>query len=181
MKVYRRKSSKNWYLRQGDTLISLKTSRKGHALQLLEEYQAKKLGIYRVPHKKISDFFEPYIVHCKKYNKVSTIDDKQRTLEFFKEQAGDPWLRQVNTKTIVDYLDSRVAQRSKTQISTERFNSERQILNNFFNYLIKEKVFKENPVTGIEKRRSSRIKSRNPSHERMRPFLMHGFAAKGKT
>jgi hypothetical protein len=102
MKLYRRKGSKNWYLRQGDTLISLKTARKGHALQLLEEYQAKKLGIYRVPHKKVSDFFEPYVAHCKKYNKASTIDDKQRTLGFFKNQAGDPWLRQVNTKTIVD-------------------------------------------------------------------------------
>ena len=47
---------------------------------------------------------------------------------------------------------------SKAPISTERFNSERQILNNFFNYLIKEKVFKENPVTGIEKKKIVRNK-----------------------
>jgi integrase len=158
MKLYRRKGSKNWYLRQGNTLISLKTSRKGHALQLLEEYQAKKLGICRVPHKRVSYFFEPYLTHCKKYNKASTIDDKQRTLGFFKEQTGDPWLKRVDKKTIVDYLDSRVGQRSKVQISTERFNSERQILSNFFNYLINEKTFKENPVTGIEKKKIVRNK-----------------------
>ena len=59
MKIYKRKGSPNWYLRQGDTLISLKTTRKAHALQLLEEYQAKRLGIYRVPHKKASAFFDP--------------------------------------------------------------------------------------------------------------------------
>src|SRR6266545_4817906 len=127
MKLYKRKGSKNWYLRQGETLISLKTTRKAHALQLLEEYQAKRLGIYRVPHKRASAFFEPYLEHCKKYNKASTIDDKERTLGYFKEQAGDPWLRQINRKTISNYLDSRIGHRSKAQISTERFNSERQI------------------------------------------------------
>jgi integrase len=47
---------------------------------------------------------------------------------------------------------------SKTEISTERFNSERQILNNFFNYLIKEKVFKENPASGIQKKKIVRNK-----------------------
>jgi site-specific recombinase XerD len=147
-------------LRQGDTLISLKTTRKQYASQLLEEYQAKRLGIYRVPHKRVSDFFEPYLTHCKKYNKASTIDDKKRTLGYFQEHAGDPWLRQINKKTITNYLDSRIGSRSKSPISTERFNSERQILNNFFNYLIKEKVFRENPATDIEKKKI--VKSKKP-------------------
>ena len=158
MKIYKRKGSPNWYLRQGDTLISLKTTRKAHALQLLEEYLAKRLGIYRVPHKKVSSFFEPYLTHCRKYNKASTIEDKERTLGYLKEQAEDPWLREINTKTIQGYLDSRVSHWSKAEISTERFNSERQILNNFFNYLIKEKVFKENPATGIQKKKIVRNK-----------------------
>ena len=158
MKIYKRKGSPNWYLRQGDTLISLKTTRKALALQLLEEYLAKRLGIYRVPHKKASAFFDAYIAHCRKYNKASTIEDKERTLGYFKEQAGDPWLREINAKTIQGYLDSRVSHLSKAEISTERFNSERQILNNFFNYLIKEKVFKENPVSGIQKKKIVRNK-----------------------
>lgn len=160
MKIYKRKGSPFWYLRQGDSLISLKTTRKAHALQLLEEYQAKRLGIYRVPHKKVSDFFEPYLDHCKKYNKASTIDDKERTLGYFKDQAGNPWLREINTKTIQRYLDSRVGHWSGAEISTERFNSERQILNNFFNYLIKDKVFKENPATSIEKKKI--VKNKKP-------------------
>lgn len=158
MKLYKRKSSPFYYLREGETLISLKTTRKGIALQLLEEYQSKRLGVYRVTHKKVSAFFEPYLAHCEKYNKAATIDDKKRTLDYFKVQAGDPWLRQVNAKTIQGYLDSRKGYLSKKEISTERFNSERQILNNFFNYLIKEKVVKENPATAIEKKKIVRNK-----------------------
>ena len=127
-------------------------------MQLLEEDLAKRLGIYRVPHKKASAFFEPYLAHCRKDNKASTIEDKERPLGYFKEQAGDPWLREVSAKMIQGYLDSRVGHRSKAEISTERFNGERQILNNFFNYLIKEKVFKENPVTGIQKKKIVRNK-----------------------
>src|SRR5437667_5843491 len=119
MKIYKRKDRRSWYLRAGQTLISLKTSRKGHALQLLEEYQAKRLGIYRVVHKRASDFFQPYLTHCKKYNKGTTIEDKERTLGFFKKQAADPWIRQISKKMVVDYLDSRIASRSKAPISAE--------------------------------------------------------------
>ena len=160
MKLYKRKGSKNWYLRQGDRLISLKTTRKGYAEQLLEEYQVKSLGIFRVPHKKVSTFFDPYLARCKTYNKASTIEDKKRTLGYFKDQTADPWLRQVNKKMIEGYLDSRLGTRSKAPISEERFNSERQILGNFFNYLIKEKIFKDNPVGGIEKKKI--VKSKKP-------------------
>lgn len=158
MKLYKRKGSPYYYVRQGETLISLKTTRKAYALQLLEEYQAKRLGIYRVVHKRASDFFEPYLAHCRKYNKGTTIEDKERTLNFFKEQAGDPWLRQINKKLVVDYLDSRIASRSGEPISAERFNTERQVLNNFFNYLIGEKVLKENPAKEIEKKKIVRNK-----------------------
>ena len=57
------------------------------ALQLLEEYQAKRLGVYRVPHAKASAFFEPDLDHCPKYNKAATIDDKKRTLGYLKDFA----------------------------------------------------------------------------------------------
>jgi integrase len=128
---------------------------------------AKRLGIFRLVHKRASEFFEPYLAHCKKYNKATTIEDKERTLGFFKEQAGDPWLRQINQKMVEKYLDSRIGKRSKAPISAERFNSERQILNNFFNYLIAEKVLKENPAKaktkqsqeGIEKKKIVRNKT----------------------
>jgi len=146
MKLYKRKGSPFYYLRQGDTLISLKTTRRAYALQLLEEYQAKRLGIYHVPHKKASAFFDAYLEHCRKYNKESTVEDKARTLNFFKEQAGDPWLRQINKALVVDYLDARIGKLSNAPLSPERYNTERKYLNNFFNYLIAEKVLKENPA-----------------------------------
>jgi site-specific recombinase XerD len=159
MKLYKRKGSPFYYIRSGDQRITLKTKRKGYALQLLEEYQAKRLGIFRLVHKRVSQFFEPYLAHCRKYNKATTIEDKERTLEFFKEQAGDPWIRQINKKMVADYLDSRLGHRSKKPISAERFNTERQVLNNFFNYLMGEKTLKENPAKEIEKKKIVRNKS----------------------
>ena len=59
--------------------------RKAYAQQLLEEYQAKSLGIYRVPNRRVSAFVEPYLDYCVKHNKATTIDDKKRTLENFKK------------------------------------------------------------------------------------------------
>jgi integrase len=179
MKLYKRRGSPFWYLRQGETLISLKTTRKAAALQLLEDYQAKRLGIFRLVHKRVSQFFEPYLEHCKKYNKETTIDDKERTLEYFKDQAGDPWVRQLNKKMVVDYLDSRISTRSKKPISAERFNSERQVLSNFFNYLMAEKVLKENPAKaktktsseGIEKKKIVRNKSPKSLSRRLEKTL----------
>ena len=107
MKLTKRKGSKNWYLRQGDTLISLKTTRKQYALQLLEEYQAKRLGIYRVARKRVQEFVEPYLAYSQKHNKATTVDDKERTLSYFIDQAGSPWLQQVGRAKIEGYLDSR--------------------------------------------------------------------------
>jgi hypothetical protein len=77
------------------------------------------------------EFIEPYVVHCRKYNKGTTIDDKKRTLNLFKEQGGNPWLSQIGKKTVERFLDSRVGKRSKAAISPDRYNSERQILGNF--------------------------------------------------
>ena len=88
MKLYKRKGSPYWHLRQGSQRISLHTTRKAYALELLEEYQAKRLGLYRVVHKRASDFFEPYLAHYRKYNKDTTIEDKKRTLIFSKNRPG---------------------------------------------------------------------------------------------
>jgi site-specific recombinase XerD len=88
------------------------------------------------------------------------MDDKKRTLNGFKEQAENPWLRQINKKTVESFLDSRIDKRSKQEISSDRYNSERQILNNFFSYLISERVFKENPCKGIQKKKIVKNKAK---------------------
>ena len=106
MKLYKRKDRKNLYVRHKGKLISLGTPKKGWADQLLEEFQAKRLGIYRVPRKRLDTFIEPYLTHCEKFNKETTIDDKKRTLNAFKEQTGNPWLGQINKKTVESFLDS---------------------------------------------------------------------------
>src|SRR5215510_10008338 len=106
MKLYKRKDRNNLYIRHKGKLISLGTPKKGWADQLLEEFAAKQLGIYRVPRKRMDAFVEAYLSHCKKFNKETTIEDKERTLNAFKEQAGNPWLRQINKKTVEFFLDS---------------------------------------------------------------------------
>ena len=130
MKLFKR--GQNYYLRDGNNRISLRTKRRAYAEQLLQEYQAKRLGVFRVVNRRVSDYFEPYLTHCRKYNKVSSVEDKERTLNFFKEQAGDPWIPQIDRDMVQDYLDSRISKRSGKPISAERFNTERQVLNNFF-------------------------------------------------
>lgn len=153
MKLYRRKDSPNYYIRHGDQLISLKTTRKAYALQLLEEYQAKRLGVYRVAHRRVENYVKPYLEYCRKHNKASTLDDKKRTLNYFVEHTGNPWLRELNKKRVEAYLDSRTGARSKQSISADRYNSERQILSNFFRYLIAERVLQENPAKEIRKKK----------------------------
>src|SRR6266481_3504645 len=160
MKLYKRKDRKNLYIRHKGKLVSLRTPKKGWADQLLEEFQAKQLGVYRVPRKRVDAFVEPYLTHCKKFNKATTIDDKERTLNAFKDQAENPWLRQINKKAIESFLDSRVGSRSKQQISPDRYNSERQILNNFFTYLIAKHNFKENPCKEIQKKKIVKNKAK---------------------
>jgi integrase len=78
----------------------------------------------------------------------------------FVQDLFNPWLRQVNKKIVESFLDSRISARSKQQISPDRYNSERQILNNFFTYLIGEHVFKENPCRGIEKKKIVKNKAK---------------------
>jgi integrase len=164
MKLFKR--GQNYYLRDGNNRISLRTKRRAYAEQLLQEYQAKRLGVFRVVNRRVSDYFEPYLTHCRKYNKVSSVEDKERTLNFFKEQAGDPWIPQIDRDMVQDYLDSRISKRSGKPISAERFNTERQVLNNFFNYLIGQKMLNENPAKaktvlnrhGIEKKKVVRNK-----------------------
>ncbi len=122
-------------MRHKGKLNSLETPFKGQALDLLEELQAKKLGIYRVPHKRIQVFLEPYLTRCRKHNKASTLDDKKRTLEYFLQHSSNPWLRQLDTAMVEKCLDSRIAARSKTEISAERYNTERQIVAEVIEYL----------------------------------------------
>ena len=114
-------------------------------------------------------FFEPYLTHCRKYNKDTTIEDKERTLHAFKDYASDPWLGQLGKKMIQEFLDGRVNARSGAPISADRFNTERQILSNFFNYLIgEERVLKQNPARpktktdsdGIEKKKIVKNKAK---------------------
>ena len=146
----KRKGRSSWYLLDGPKRISLNTSRRGYAEILLQDYIRRDLGIYQTPKKKVSEFRDAYLSYCKLFNKISTCDDKQRTLRFFVEQSGDPFIASVSEESIMGYLISRKV----GGLSNERWNTERQILSNFFRYLIeREKVLKENPCKQVTKQK----------------------------
>ena len=146
----KRKGRSSWYLLDGLKRISLNTSRRGYAEILLQEYIRKDLGIYQTPKKRVSAFRDSYLNYYKTLNKVTTLDDKQRVLRFFIEQSGDPFIAKVNDKTIHGFL----AFRKEKGLSSERWNTERQVLSNFFRYLIdKEKIPIKNPCKEVDKQK----------------------------
>ena len=172
--LYKRKASPSYYIKDGNRLVSLKTNRKGYADQLLQDYIRKRLGIYRTPVKKISAFKEAYLEEARQVNKASTVEDKVRTLEFFINQANDPLVGQVSPKTIQGYL----TWRKGNGVSSERWNTERQVLSNFFRYLMKEHVIAENPCLEVPKQKIVRSKipkslDRDAEKKLMRWLMKH--------
>ena len=154
--------------------MSLRTNRKGYADQLLVEYIRKNLGIVKTPAKKVSAFKEGYLEEARQVNKAATVEDKVRTLKFFITQANDPLLGQVSGKTIHAYL----AWRKGNGVSSERWNTERQVLSNFFRYLMKERVIFENPCLGVPKQKIVRSKipkclDRDAEKKLMRWLMKH--------
>ncbi len=108
----------------------------------MQEYIRKDLGIRKIPNERVSAFRDSYLNYYKTLNKVTTLDDKQRVLRFFIEQSGDPFIAKVDYKTIRGFL----VFRKDKGLSSERWNTERQVLSNFFRYLIdEEKIPIENP------------------------------------
>ncbi|MCZ6620284.1 MAG: site-specific integrase [Deltaproteobacteria bacterium] len=158
--LYRRKTSPNYYIKDGDRMISLKTHRKTFAGILLEEYTRKGLGIRTTPHKRLSQVLEKYLTEAKRVNKATTVDDKQRTVNFFIQQSGDPYLRQVNGDTIRSYL----SWRQSRGVSNERLNTERQVLSNFFKTLVEDNPCKD--VTKHKVVRSKGSKALSPKDEK---------------
>jgi len=147
--LYKRKNSQNYYILDGDRLVSLKTPRKTYANILLEEYTRNRLGIRTIPRKRVSQEMERYLSEARRVNKPTTVDDKARTLKYFIEQSGDPYLGRVNGDTIRSYLTWRQSQ----DISNERLNTERQVLSNFF-----KSCMEVNPCKGVTKYRVVRSK-----------------------
>jgi integrase len=150
--LIRRKNRSNFYIRDAKTEISTGTSQRGLANQVLDQYRLNKLGIYRTPRRPMSMFVERYLEHCRTYSKETTVADRKHVLEKFKEIARDPMLSRITPDTCQDFLKARQAQ----GLSTERWNTERQYLNHFFNYL----RMKPNPIEKVIRQKV--VRSRTP-------------------
>jgi len=146
---------------EGRKRISTGTTRRVLAERALENYYLRGKGIAVNSHEPIENYIELYLNDCQEFNKASTLDDKRRTLRFFVEQrergAGVGYCTQ---QTVISYLKSRRSDRSKLAISAERWNSERQILSNFFKWLQKQKLIDHNPASEVGKKKV--VKSKIP-------------------
>lgn len=146
--LVKRKSSPNWYLKDGRKVLkSLRTTRKAYAQRLLEDYVRKRLGIRRPPRERVSKMATDYLTECRKFNKLTTVEDKDRTLKFFAAHVGDSSVASVTPAMVLSYLSSR-------KISAERWNTERQVLANFFRFAGLE----PNPCTEVRKQKVVRSK-----------------------
>ena len=158
--LHKRKGRKIWEIVEGRKRTSTGTMRKVLAEMVLEEYYLRGRGIAVNSHEPIKAHIEPYLRQCEKFNKPSTVDDKRRTLRFFSAYCGTVQPVACTGNTVESYLLSRVSHRSKKEISAERWNSERQIISNFFRWLQKERLVSHNPGPEVEKKKV--VKSKIP-------------------
>lgn len=154
MKLYRR--GRIWYIRDGEKKISTETSRKKLAEAKFEDYLRDRMGVYTVSRKKVSELLPAYIERCRLLNKPTSVDDKERTLDVFQEFAADPPLATIDGKLIESYLGARMNARTGEAISSERWNTERQVLRGFFAYLIGRRLLRDNPCDQVQKRKVTR-------------------------
>ena len=85
MKALPEKRPENLYIRTRKT-GRLGDSQEEMAEQLLK-VSTERLGVYRVPRKRLDAFVEPYLTRCKKLDQATTVDDKRRTLNAFEREG----------------------------------------------------------------------------------------------
>lgn len=128
------------------------------AERALESYYLRGRGIAVNSHEPVSHYIEEYLDDFGEFNKSSTIDDKQRTLRYFAKHTKGLPAGGCKAEIVKRYLVSRRSARSGEPISAERWNSERQILGNFFKWLQKKKLIDNNPAHEVEKKKIVRNK-----------------------
>ena len=156
--LHKRKGRKFWEIVEGRKRTSTGTTKRVLAEKALERYYLTGKGITVNSHEPISNYIPRYLEDSERVNKASTIDDKRRTLEFFLNYRGDFGPAAITSDHVLTYLKDRRGTLSKKPISAERWNSERQILGNFFRWLQKQKLIEYNPAEEVEQKKVVRSK-----------------------
>jgi integrase len=128
------------------------------AKKVLEAHYLRGWGIQTNSRESVGSYVEGYIEHCRRFNKASTVDDKERTLRYFVESYGQGIVAGCQGLHVSRYLEDRRGTRSEEPISAERWNSERQIISNFFKWLQKQGHIDHNPAAEVRKQKVVRNK-----------------------
>lgn len=137
----------------GRQRISTGQTKKILADKVLEAHYLRGWGIQTNSQESVGSYVEKYLQDSAKYNKGSTVDDKRRTLRFFSEDTALLRVASCTREIIEAYLSNRRGTRSKAPISAERWNSERQIISNFFKWLQKQGHIDHNPAAEVRKQK----------------------------
>ncbi len=156
--LHRRKGRKIWEMVNGRQRISTGQTKRILADKVLEAHYLRGWGIQTNSRESVGSYVEGYIEHCAQFNKASTIDDKRRTLRYFSESMEQQPVGACTLLHIQSYLSFRRGARSKESISAERWNSERQIISNFFKWLQGQKLIDHNPAAEVRKQKVVRNK-----------------------
>jgi len=128
--LWKRKSSGIYYVVDGETMFSTKTANARLANGRLTQYLEGEYSPERVPRLKLSEVTPDYLAWCEKFNKANTLSDKARTLRYFGQALNDASIGRIDSKAVFDYLSGR-------NISAERWNSERVIIQHLWSFLNK--------------------------------------------
>ncbi len=142
----------------GRQRISTGQTKRILADKVLEAHYLRGWGIQTNSRESVGSYVNDYLKVCAQFNKSSTLDDKRRTLKFFTDRIGELLVGGCKSDVIEGYLANRTGTRSKEPISAERWNSERQILSNFFKWLQAQGHIDHNPAKEARKQKVVRNK-----------------------
>ena len=155
--LHKRKGRKYWEMVNGGKRLPTGTKNRAAAERILLAHILRSKGVVVNSTEKIEKYVKPYLDHCERFNKPTSLDDKRRTLGLF-AIAVTVGLGGVTAERIGVFLGNRYGARSKKPIGAERWNTERQIIGNFFRWLQKQNLVDENPALKVEKKKIVRSK-----------------------
>ena len=117
----------------------------------------------------LQDRFKRYFLY-EKGNRPKSYSSVVKIIQLLVEKTDIFEVEQFTTEIIREFL---LDQRELRQWSPKTFRNYRQDLKSFFNWCVKEKFFKENPVDAIEKPKLPKALPRCVSREEVQKILYH--------
>src|SRR5882724_11888882 len=101
--LHKRKGRKYWEIVEGRKRTSTGTTRRILAEKMLDSYYLRGRGITVNSNEPTESYINPYLSQSRRFNKISTIDDKRRTLEYFSKHCEQVPIGSLKRETMLAY------------------------------------------------------------------------------